>query len=79
MSRQALHQRVARHAILACPIGVSVVYPTWQFLDNGATIPSLAGSHLGGPTTWSRDAGAKEDSKASLPVAGCVTAVTPNE
>jgi hypothetical protein len=43
MSRQALHQRVARHAILACPLdGDGVVYPTWQFLDNGATIPSLA-------------------------------------
>jgi hypothetical protein len=43
ISRQALHQKVARHAILACPLDDgSVVYPTWQFLDSGATIPSLA-------------------------------------
>lgn len=43
ISRQALHQRVARHAILACPLDDGgVVYPTWQFLDSGATIPSLA-------------------------------------
>jgi hypothetical protein len=43
ISRQALHQRVARHAVLACPLADGgVVYPTWQFLDNGATIPSLA-------------------------------------
>ena len=43
ISRQALHQRVARHAILACPLdGDGVVYPAWQFLDGGATIPSLA-------------------------------------
>lgn len=43
ISRQALHQRVARHAILACSLeDGGVVYPTWQFLDSGATIPSLA-------------------------------------
>jgi hypothetical protein len=43
ISRQALHQRVARHAILACPLDDGgVVYPRWQFLDSGATIPSLA-------------------------------------
>ncbi|MGH3562625.1 MAG: hypothetical protein ACRDTN_12710, partial [Mycobacterium sp.] len=43
VSRQALHQKVARHAILACPLeDGGVVYPTWQFLDSGATIPSLA-------------------------------------
>lgn len=43
ISRQALHQRVARHAILACLLDDGgVVYPTWQFLDSGATIPSLA-------------------------------------
>src|SRR5581483_5336434 len=43
ISRQALHQRVARHAILACPLDDGgVVYPTWQFLPSGATIPSLA-------------------------------------
>lgn len=42
ISRQALHQKVARHAILACPLDDGgVVYPTWQFLDSGATIPSL--------------------------------------
>jgi hypothetical protein len=42
ISRQALHQRVARHAVLACPLDDGgIVYPTWQFLDNGATIPSL--------------------------------------
>lgn len=44
ISRQALHQKVARHAILACPLDDGgVVYPTWQFLNSGATIPSLAG------------------------------------
>lgn len=43
ISRQALHQRVARHAILACPLDDGgIVYPTWQFLDSGATIPSLS-------------------------------------
>ena len=43
ISRQALHQRVARHAILACPLeDGGIVYPTWQFLESGATIPSLA-------------------------------------
>lgn len=43
ISRQALHQKAARHIILACPLDDGgVVYPTWQFLDSGATIPSLA-------------------------------------
>lgn len=43
ISRQALHQKVTRHAVLACPLDDGgVVYPTWQFLDSGATIPSLA-------------------------------------
>ena len=43
ISRQALHQKVTRRAILACPLADGgVVYPTWQFLDSGATIPSLA-------------------------------------
>lgn len=43
ISRQALHQKVARHAILACPLDDGgLVYPTWQFLDSGASIPSLA-------------------------------------
>ena len=42
ISRQALHQKAARHAILACPLeDGGVVYPTWQFLSNGATIPAL--------------------------------------
>lgn len=42
ITRQALHQKVARYAILACPLeDGGVVYPTWQFLDNGATVPSL--------------------------------------
>ncbi|MUL84542.1 MULTISPECIES: hypothetical protein [unclassified Mycolicibacterium] len=42
VSRQALHQKVARYAILACPLDEGgVVYPAWQFLDSGATIPSL--------------------------------------
>src|SRR5947209_8336329 len=43
ISRQAVHQKAARHAILACPLDDGgVVYPTWQFLENGATIPSLS-------------------------------------
>jgi len=42
VTRQALHQKVARYAILACPLDDGgVVYPTWQFLDSGATIPAL--------------------------------------
>jgi len=42
VSRQALHQKVARHAILACPLADGGnVYPAWQFLENGATIPAL--------------------------------------
>jgi len=42
ISRQALYQKVARHAILACPLADGgVVYPAWQFLGSGATIPSL--------------------------------------
>jgi hypothetical protein len=43
ISRQALHQKVKGHAILACPLDDgTLVYPTWQFLDSGVTIPSLA-------------------------------------
>lgn len=43
ISRQALHQKVARHAVLACPLDDGgLVYPAWQFLDSGATIPSLS-------------------------------------
>lgn len=43
VSRQALNQRVQKYALLACPLadGAGVVYPTWQFLDNGSTIASL--------------------------------------
>lgn len=43
ISRQRLHQKAAKHAVLACPLDDgSLVYPTWQFLPNGATIPALA-------------------------------------
>lgn len=42
ISRQALHQKVARRAVLACPLADGGnVYPAWQFLENGATIPAL--------------------------------------
>ena len=34
---------MTRHGVLACPLDDgTVVYPVWQFLDNGATIPALA-------------------------------------
>ncbi|BBZ09330.1 hypothetical protein MDOR_34990 [Mycolicibacterium doricum] len=43
ITRQALHQRAAKNAILACPLADgSTVYPAWQFLPDGATLPSLA-------------------------------------
>ncbi|MGB8405910.1 MAG: hypothetical protein WCE30_17760 [Mycobacterium sp.] len=43
ISRQAVHQKVAKHTLLACPTADGGnVYPTWQFLSNGATIPALA-------------------------------------
>ncbi len=43
VSRQALHQKVAKHALLACPLADGAnVYPAWQFLPNGATIPAFA-------------------------------------
>ena len=44
ISRQAVHQKVAKRTLLACPManGGGNVYPVWQFLPNGATIPSLA-------------------------------------
>lgn len=43
ISRQALHQRASKHAVLACPLtDGGTVYPTWQFLPNGATIPALS-------------------------------------
>lgn len=42
ISRQALHQKVARHAMLACPLDDGgLVYPVWQFLPSGAPIPGL--------------------------------------
>lgn len=42
ISRQAVHQKVTKHALLACPTADGVtVYPAWQFLPNGATIPAL--------------------------------------
>jgi len=43
VSRQAVHQKVAKHALLACPTADGgTVYPAWQFLPGGATIPALA-------------------------------------
>lgn len=44
ITRQGLHQKVGAHSILACTLaeGGGLVYPTWQFLETGATIPSLA-------------------------------------
>lgn len=43
ISRQALHHRATRHTILVCPLDDgAVVYPAWQFLKNGATIPAFA-------------------------------------
>lgn len=42
ISRQAVHQRAARRAILGCPLADdTAVYPTWQFLDNGIPLPGL--------------------------------------
>lgn len=42
ISRQAIHQKVAKHTLLACPTADGgTVYPAWQFLPNGATIPAL--------------------------------------
>ncbi|MCH9736516.1 MAG: DNA-packaging protein [Actinomycetia bacterium] len=43
ISRQALHQKAGRRAILACPLAEGgSVYPAWQFLSSGATISHLA-------------------------------------
>ena len=43
ITRQALHQRLKAASVLGCPLDDgSVVYPAWQFLDNGATLPGLA-------------------------------------
>lgn len=43
ISRQAVHQKAGKHALLACPtVDGGTVYPAWQFLPNGATIPALA-------------------------------------
>src|SRR6202011_3627235 len=42
ISRQALHQRVTRHAVLACPLDDGgVVWKAWQLQGRGATIPSF--------------------------------------
>lgn len=42
ISRQAVHQKAAKSALLACPTADSGnVYPAWQFLPNGSTIPAL--------------------------------------
>ena len=43
VSRQALHQRVKGGSLLGCPLDDgSIVYPAWQFLDNGAIVPGLS-------------------------------------
>lgn len=43
ITRQALHHKAARHMVLACPFADGdLVYPAWQFLPDGATIPGLA-------------------------------------
>lgn len=43
VSRQAVHQRAARHGILGCPLADgTTVYPAWQFLDTGSILPGLA-------------------------------------
>ena len=55
ITRQALHQRVRSRSVLACPLADGGrVYPTWQFLDNGATIPALA-DVLGALADWDAD------------------------
>lgn len=42
ITRQALHQKATKRAILACPLADSgTVYPAWQFLPNGTTLPAL--------------------------------------
>lgn len=43
ISRRALQQRVRAASVLGCPLADgSLVYPTWQFRDDGTTLPSLA-------------------------------------
>jgi hypothetical protein len=43
VSRQALHQRLRGGSILGCPLDDgSIVYPAWQFLDNGAIVPGVS-------------------------------------
>lgn len=42
ITRQALHQKAVKHAILACPLADGgTVYPAWQFLPNGTALPAL--------------------------------------
>jgi len=44
ITRQALHQRIKAASVLGCPLDDgNLVYPAWQFLDNGATLPGLPG------------------------------------
>jgi len=39
ISRQAVHQRSGRRAILGCPLADdTTVYPVWQFLDGTVTL-----------------------------------------
>lgn len=57
ISRQALHQKAARHTVLACPLADGGhVFPAWQFLPSGATIPALgevlAALAAGTDDTW---------------------------
>lgn len=43
ITRQALHQKAAKYAILACPLADGgTIYPAWQFLPNGTVLPGLA-------------------------------------
>lgn len=43
ISRRALQQRVRAASVLGCSLADgSLVYPTWQFRDDGATLPGLA-------------------------------------
>lgn len=44
ITRQALHQKVRTHQLLACATGDGRrVYPAWQFSSDGRSIPGLAG------------------------------------
>ncbi|MDG5481992.1 hypothetical protein [Mycolicibacterium gadium] len=57
ISRQALHQRVKAATVLGCPLDDgTLVYPVWQFLNNGASVPGLAevlkALHAGTDDPW---------------------------